>query len=457
MAAVTRPQIALATPRRRRARWVPPLMAAAVIMLFAGLWEGLVYLGLPLPAGGATLHADHGELMVLGFLGTLIALERAVALGAPWGYIAPAAAGAGGLAVVAGAPGKLGEALLGCGGLVLIAIFVAVHRIQPSLHNAVLAAGAVCWVVAAGLWLAGWDISRFVPWLAGFLVLTIAGERLELSRMTGTSRRGRLLFLGAAALFTAGLLAALAAGPAAAAPGEPVPAGIRIAGAGLIALAAWLARYDVARRTVRGHGVTRYMAAALLAGYAWLAVAGGLWTGIGQMADGAAYDAELHAIFLGFVMSMIFAHAPVIVPSVLGRPLPYRWFLYVPLVLLHASVVLRLAGGDWARNIDAWQWGGSLNETAILLFLVMAAALVIRSRHARRRPRRLPQTAPAGPVPPGTPAGLPGPVVSSDPQHAQDATEPPPGPGGAAVLNWTSRETTAFVKGSVDEGRADGV
>jgi hypothetical protein len=383
VAAVTRPPIALTTPRRRRARWVPPLLAAAVIMLFAGLWEGLVYLGLPLPAGGTTLHEDHGELMVLGFLGTLIALERAVALGEAWGYLAPAAAGAGGLAVVAGAPGGAGEALIGGGGLVLVGIFVAVHRIQPSLPNGVLAAGAVCWVVAAGLWLAGWDISRFVPWLAGFLVLTITGERLELSRLTGTSRRARLLFAAAAVLFAAGLLASLAAGPAPAGHGEPVPASIRITGAGLIALAAWLARYDIARRTIRGHGVTRYMAAALLTGYVWLAVAGGLWAGLGQLAAGPGYDAELHAIFLGFVMSMIFAHAPVIFPSVTGRPLPFHRMLYVPLVLLHVSLVLRLAGGDWAGNADAWQWGGSLNEVAVLLFLIMAAVLVARARRAR--------------------------------------------------------------------------
>ena len=382
-----------ATARHRRPAWVPPLIAAAVVMLFAGLWEGLFYLGLPVPAGGATLSQDHGELMVLGFLGTLIALERAVALGGTWGYLAPVAAGAGGLAIVIGAPGEVGEVLIGCGGVVLAAIFVAVHRIQPSLHNVVLASAAICWVVAAGLWIAGWDISKFVPWLIGFLVLTITGERLELSRMTGTSRRGRLLFAAAAGLFAAGLLASLAAGPAPAAPGGPVPAGIRIAGGGLIALALWLARYDVARRTIRGHGVTRYMAAALLAGYAWLAVAGGLFAGMGQMAVGGAYDlgaydAELHAVFLGFVMSMIFAHAPVIVPSVLRRPLPFRGFLYIPLVLLHVSLILRLAGGDWAGNAGVWQWGGSLNEVAVLLFLALAAGLVIGSGRAARRAGR---------------------------------------------------------------------
>lgn len=391
---VNGPRAALAAPgRRRRPPWVPPLIAAAVVMLFAGLWEGLFYLGLPVPAGGATLSQDHGELMVLGFLGTLIALERAVALGSTWGYLAPVAAGAGGIAIVIGAPGKVGEALIGCGGVMLVAIFAAIVRIQPSLHNVVLTSAAVCWVVAAGLWLAGWDISRFLPWLVGFLVLTITGERLELSRMTGTSRRGRMLFAAAAGLFAAGLLASLAAGPAPATPGGPVPAGVRVTGAGLIALALWLARYDVARRTIRGHGVTRYMAAALLTGYAWLAVAGGLWAGVGKMADSGAYDpgaydAELHAIFLGFVMSMIFAHAPVIVPSVLGRPLPFRGYLYVPLALLHVSLILRLAGGDWAGSAVAWQWGGSLNEIAVLLFLAMAAALVITSGRPARRPRQ---------------------------------------------------------------------
>jgi len=379
---------------------VPPLIATATAILLGGLWEGLVYMGLPLPAGSGTMSQDHGQLMVLGFLGTLIALERAVALGETWGYLAPAAAGAGGLAIIAGAPGDVGEALIGCGGLVLAAIFAAVYRIQPSLHNAVLASAAVCWVVAAGLWLAGWDISKFVPWLAGFLVLTITGERLELSRMTGTARRGRRLFAGAAGLFAAGLLASLAAGPA---PADGmVPPGIRVTGAGLVALALWLARYDIARRTIRGHGLTRYMAAALLTGYAWLAVAGGLWAGMGQMTDGGAYDAELHAIFLGFVMSMIFAHAPVIVPSVLGRPLPFRSYLYVPLVLLHVSLVLRLAGGDWAGSTGAWQWGGSLNETAILLFLAMAAGLVISSGRAVRRARQA-QRRTAGP--PGSTAG----------------------------------------------------
>lgn len=367
-----RAAIGLAAPRVHRIRYVPPLLAAAVVILLAGLWEGLVYLGLPLPAGAASLHEGHGPMMVLGFLGTLIALERAVALNAAWAYVAPVAAALGGLAVLVGAPDRLGPILLAIGGAVLVAVFAAIHRIQASLHNIVLAAGAVCWVLAAGTWLAGWSVPRFVPWLAGFLVLTITGERLELSRLTAVSRAARSLFIGAAGLFTAGMIASTVT----------EPPGVRVAGLGLLALAFWLGRYDIARRTVRAHGVTRYIAAALLTGYVWLAVGGGLWLAVGRMSSGPAYDAMLHAIFLGFVISMIFAHAPVIVPAVLGRPFPFRRILYVPLVLLHLTLVLRLLGGDAAGNRAAWQWGGSLNEVALLLFLGLSAAAIVRARHS---------------------------------------------------------------------------
>jgi hypothetical protein len=371
--------VGLTSPRRRRARWVPPLLAAGIVLLLAGLWDGLIYLGLALPTGTASLTASHGPLMVLGFLGTVIALERAVALGSAWAYLGPVGAGAGGLAVVAGAPNGVGQALATFGGLALVAVFVAVHRIQPSLHNAVLASGAVCWVVAGALWLAGWDVPRFVPWLAGFLVLTITGERLELSRLVGAGRLARWLFAGVAAVFAGGLIASVFA--------EPV--GVRVAGAGLLGFAVWLARNDIARRTIRGTGLTRYMAVALLTGYAWLGVGGGLWVAVGHLADGPAYDAMLHAVFLGFVISMIFAHAPVIVPAVLGRPLPFRRSFYVPLALLHLTLLLRLIGGDAVGNVDAWQWGGSLNEVALLLFVGLAAAAVIRGRKVPRVvPRR---------------------------------------------------------------------
>ena len=57
-----------------------PLLAMGMIALLTGLWAGLLRLGWDLPLLRPTFPALHGPLMVSGFLGTLIGLERAVAL-----------------------------------------------------------------------------------------------------------------------------------------------------------------------------------------------------------------------------------------------------------------------------------------------------------------------------------------------------------------------------------------
>jgi hypothetical protein len=357
---------------RRRA----PLMALAVVALFAGLWGGLIRLGLSLPHVVTSTSEAHGPLMALGFLGTLVSLERAVALDRPWAYVAPLAAGAGTLAGLGGAPHSFGPALLELAGVVLFAEHTVLHRLQPSAHNAVMGLGALAWSAAAVLWLAGADVSRFAPLLAGYLVLTIVGERLELTRAVRRPDRARRLLLSAVAVFVGGLALSIAL--------EPL--GMRVAGVGLLGQALWLGRYDIARRTVRMGGVTRLMACALLAGYVWLACAGILWTGYAALSDGPAYDASLHAVFLGFVMSMVFAHAPVIMPAVLRVQLPFHRGFYVHLGLLHASLALRLLGGDLAGSTALWQWGGIAGEVSILLFLTVTVEGVLRARRTARRP-----------------------------------------------------------------------
>jgi len=351
-----------------------PLVALGVTALFAGLWGGLLRLGLSVPGASSQLGELHGPLMTLGFLGTLISLERAVALGRPWGYAAPLASGAGTLAAAAGAPGGFGPALLAFAAAVLLVEHVLIDRLHRTAHNGVMALGALAWLAAAVMWLAGDDTMRFVPLLAGFLVLTIVGERLELSRLRGLGGPRRALLLAAIALLVGGLALSI--------PAED--AGMRLAGAGLLAQAAWLARYDIARRTVHGTGVTRFMAVALLAGYFWLGVAGALWLLHGLSTTGFGYDAQLHALFLGFVMSMVFAHAPVIVPAVLRVRLPFHPRFYAHLALLNASLALRVIGGDWAGSLRLWQWGGVAGEVAILLFLVVTATAVARSRRSRQ-------------------------------------------------------------------------
>jgi hypothetical protein len=155
--------------------------------------------------------------------------------------------------------------------------------------------------------------------------------------------------------------------------------GIRVAGTALAGFAVWLARYDIARITVRRAGLPRFVALSLLPGYAWLAVGGVLWLRHGAVVAGPAHDAELHAVFLGFVFSMIFGHAPVIFPGVLGVRIPFKRFFYAHLALLHAGLSLRVAG-DLSGSYDAARWGGLLNATAITLFLLATFSVAAWTR-----------------------------------------------------------------------------
>jgi cbb3-type cytochrome oxidase subunit 1 len=151
---------------------------------------------------------------------------------------------------------------------------------------------------------------------------------------------------------------------------------------GLIALALWLLRYDIAWRTVRQTGLPRFIAVSLLLGYAWLVVGGVLTLVFGDTPSGPYRDAMLHAIFLGFVFAMIFAHAPIIFPSILTVPITFRSAFYAPLVLLHLSLVLRI-GSDLGSWESARQWGGLLNVMAVLLFFGMMVRSLDKRGFAR--------------------------------------------------------------------------
>jgi hypothetical protein len=331
-------------------RWRLPLLVLGFASLALGVAGGLVRLGasIPVPAGAVALH---GALMVSGFLGTVIGLERAVALGALWAYAAPLASGLGGVCLLAGfaAPGFV---LLVFAAGVFVAASAATFARQRSLEMATLFAGAVAWLAGNLFLFAG---EPAVPWWIAFFALTIAGERLELSRYLKRTPAVRFAFL---------LIAALLA---------VTPLAPRAMGVALVLLALWLFAFDLARVTVRQRGLPRYIAACLLSGYAWLALGGAL------LAAAVAYDAALHAIFVGFVFSMVFGHAPVILPAVLRVQLPYRSVLYLPLILLHASLALRVF-----VSAAAGAWG---NAAAIALFIATAAALVF-SRASSARPRR---------------------------------------------------------------------
>lgn len=345
--------------------WRLPLLVLGMLSLLAGVAAGLLRAGWGVPLPQPALAAQHGPLMVGAFFGTVIGLERAVALGRVWAFLSPLAAGAGGVALLAGADPQLALPLLAGGGLLLFAATVRAAARQPALHTRVLALAAALAAVAPLAWWAGMATVAVAGW-AGFLVLTIAGERLELSRFLPPSPRARAVFV---VIVGALLLAVLAAAQAAVA--------LRPFGAGLLALAFWLLRQDVARRTVRQHGLTRFIAVCLLSGYAWLAV-GGLLLAL-PPAGPLIMDAALHAVFVGFVLAMVFGHAPIIFPAIVRVALPYHPRFYVPLLVLHASLVLRV-GGDLAGSVEARAWGAAGNALCLALFIVTMAAAALGAR-----------------------------------------------------------------------------
>lgn len=347
-------------------RYIPFLILAILALLFA-LWAGLVRMGWLLPSLPG-LSVAHGPLMVCGFLGVLIPLERAVAIRQRWMFAVPAAAGLGwiGLLVVPFLGGIL-LTLASVGTLFILGVMV---RRDPHLHTLTMFAGVLAWVVGNVLWLAGLPIFQIVYLWMAFLVLTIAGERLELSRVLRPSPRQRQLFALIAVSLAAGAVLAVL----------HLNLGARLTGLSLLALSLWFLKNDLATRTIHHpNPLTRYIGFCLFAGFLWLGIGGALLLYWGGLYAGPYYDAALHAIFVGFVMSIIFGHAPIIFPAILGVPITFYPAFYAQLILLHTSLVLRLLG-DLANQPDLRRWGGLLNEAAILLFLGMTVFLILKTR-----------------------------------------------------------------------------
>ena len=354
-------------------------LALGAACVLAGLDAALLRLGLPAPVTSARLADLHGPLMLVGFLGTVIALERCVALGRTWGWLAPFGNALGCLALLAGAPTPAAGVLLVTAQAALVGVYVAVHRRAPSTAVDVEAMGALALLLGTLLWLRGLPVPQVVALWLLFPVLTIVGERLELARVA---------FLGPRVEPAVEALAALALLGACLVP--VAPSARFLLGPALAALTAVMVRHDVARRTVHAHGGTRFAAVSMLAGYAWLGLSGLTWTLLG--AHGDAYDVVVHTVTLGFAFSMVLAHAPTIVPAIVRRPLPYHPAMWAAFALLHTGLLVRVVGlAEGAAG--AWQAGGATGVGGVLVFLAVTVALTLtgprRAQAARSaRPHR---------------------------------------------------------------------
>ena len=348
-----------------------PFLVAAAGLLILGILGGLQRFGwltqYPLPLSGTV--ARHGPLLVMGFFGTLISLERAVAMGRSWMFVVPFLhALAGWVLLFTGDTPFWARGLMVLAGVSFLALAAAMWHHDRQFHTRVMAVGIVTWTVASILWALRMPMDTVVLWWQAFFVLTIAGERLELGRLTGAAQRFGRWFALAVGVYMLGLLL------------QGLYPGARVLVAlGMAATALWLLRFDVAWVGLRRPGLSRFIAISLLSSYVWLLVAAGLdFIPLGR----GGYDAQLHSVFMGFVFSMVFGHAPIIFPALLGLPLSFHPLLYLPLALLHATVALRVAGGF--LNVFSWRaLGGLGNGLALLLYALIMVGLRVRETLSR--------------------------------------------------------------------------
>ncbi len=337
------------------------VVLSVILGIFAGFnrlgWSGL-------PTG---LAGEHGALMTGSFLGTLIILERTVTANKKWFLFIPVLNGLSLPLFLFGLP-ELALLALVAGSAGLCYIYLDIINRYRELYFYVMLAGSVCWLIGN---LLAWKY-HFYPqalaWWISFLLLTICGERLELTKFLPVKKWQKWFFLVLMAVFV------LAGGAFYHAGGQLA------AGLALFMIALWLLRFDMIRKSFKRKGLHRFSAIMLGIGYVWLAVSGMCMLLFAYTA--VAYDVLVHSFFLGFIFSMIFAHGPVILPGIARLPFhPFSPGLYVSGVLLHLSLVLRICG-SFHGIYPLKFWGGIFNGIFIAAYFLTIGYQVFRMKKA---------------------------------------------------------------------------
>ena len=378
------------------------LLIGAGLAALLGLVAALIRADLIHPSGRVPLADLHGGLMVYGFLGAAIGLERAVAYrsGGPgkpsWGFFAPALGLLGSLLCLlslmvsspAAAPAWVRVEFFGgipwtLSMLVLTAMYLAIWRRQPSAEVLIQVLGSLVGLIGAAAWVAGLDASVLAPTWLFFLILTIVGERVELARAVFSDVRLESGILGLS------LLAVLMLPVQAMAPSVGYP----LLGLSLGLLLLVMASHDVAKGTFRHGGLPGFMGTCMLSAYAWGLLAALIW--MAAPLDSSTYwgDMALHALAVGFIMTMVIAHVCMIVPSVIRRPLPFHPLLWGAWALMQVGLLIRLLGAIRLYT-PLWKAGNLLNVLGILSMMLAVVYLAARGKQvlaSKRYRRRQPE------------------------------------------------------------------
>jgi hypothetical protein len=345
-----------------------PFVVLAIISLILGLLAGLSRIGWNLPIGNAVPH--HGVIMVGGFLGTLITLEKIIPLKEGYLYLIPIASGSSVLMFLVGEP-VVAMAMLVLASIAMVAVTIVYLLRVRSIVYVVMLAGSLSWLLGnIVLW-----TSNFYPaalsWWMCFALFIITSERLELMKFLPVSSTSKAILLFA--LFCFGVGGALSFHGI----------GRYISSVSLAATAIWLLRFDVLKLLLEKQGQPRFMAISLLCGYFSLLLTAVFIVAMGEQLY--SYDITVHLFFIGFVFSMIFAHGPVILPGVLGiSSKPYGWQLYLWLIALHVSLIARLLG-DALTLHELRKYSGILTALSIVGYFI-TIVVILTTRPVNTKP-----------------------------------------------------------------------
>lgn len=351
-------------------------LLTGILILFIGLYAGLLRLNLPLPGN---LAVFHGPLMVCGFLGVLIGLERAARHGGLWSFLVPVSAAGGALCLWFA---QISWALYCWLFSVILHVFVflRIHwPLQGATHSLSLS-GLWAWFSALIFWFGGQSIRLVSLVLLLFPVLTILAERWPMA-LRGpcafilSNRLGHVLAVVFGFLIWVIFLW----------PTYDLPwrfSGLLFMGTGLsILISLWK------QQTSSSHGSWEgYFKGGLFLSYGWF-ILGGAWLFFyaqSALLEDPFYDVLIHSVGIGFILGNIFAYFPRVLTTLSGLELPFRTIFFFPLGLLHMGLGLRVLG-KMGGTPWLWQLGGSLNVLAVLAFMGVVI-LGIKGLRSRSKP-----------------------------------------------------------------------
>ncbi|MFD2200781.1 hypothetical protein [Shivajiella indica] len=336
-----------------------PLVIASLILGIAGGWIRLGYLEYNVTGSAA----NHGLLMVGGFLGTLISLERAMVMKHKAWLLVPMLSGMSiPVLLFLGKP-VLGNGLLFSASVGLIAIMYLQSVRHQEIYQFIMSVGAISWMLGNFMILYTDFIASAVPWWVGFILFTIVGERLELSKFLPTPKIAKNALIWLLALFFLGMWT----------PFHGI--GNWLMGTSVIFISFWLLHYDMAKIASKKENQFKYIGIGLRVGYVWLTLHGIILCFMEN--HPLYYDLFVHTFFLGFTFSMIWAHAPIILPMVLNiKHNPYHPILWIGWAVFQISLLGRVLSSI-VFNPDLRLWFGVINGWTILLMFGLMVIIII--------------------------------------------------------------------------------